>query len=146
LKKNLKSHLTYCYYLSSIYNFNRYQKTLGEHDTCIGDVHNMMANVLFLQEKKDEALIHYEQSVKIYKLNSENPLAIAQGLNNIAIILKSKGELEKALEYYQESLKIKKSSLEENSPSIASTLNNIASLYQEKELYEDALVYCQVRI
>ena len=105
-----------------------------------------MANVLFLQEKKDDALLHYEKSIKIYKLNSENPLAIAQGLNNIAIILKSKGEIEKALEYYQESLKIKKSSLEENSPSIASTLNNIASLYQQKKQYEEALVYCQVGV
>jgi hypothetical protein len=66
-----------------------------------------MANVLFLQVKKNEALTDYRESIKNYKLNPENPLAVATRLNNIAIILNSKGELDGVLNHYQESLKIK---------------------------------------
>ena len=61
-------------------------------------------------------------------------------LNNMANVFERQGEYEKALEYYEESLKLKKKSLGDEHVSVADTLNNMANVFDQGE-YEKALEY-----
>ena len=50
----------------------------------------------------------------------------------------SKGKYDKAIEFYNKSLKIDLATLGENHPSTAKSYNNIATLYYEIEKYQKA--------
>jgi tetratricopeptide (TPR) repeat protein len=60
----------------------------------------------------------------------------ATALNNMALIFYDKGELDKALEYYKESLRLKT-----DEKGKATTYNNIALIYEDKRDYEKAIEY-----
>lgn len=57
-------------------------------------------------------------------------------LNNIAGIFRNKGELDKALKYYEESLRLQTDEREK-----APTYNNIAFIYSDKGNHEKAIEY-----
>jgi tetratricopeptide (TPR) repeat protein len=59
----------------------------------------------------------------------------ATALNNIALIYDKKGELDKALDYYEQSLRLK--SEKEKAP----TYNNIALIYNQKGDHKKAIGY-----
>ena len=51
--------------------------------------------------------------------------------------------LDEAIVKYQESLKLKRLKLPENSISIANTLNNVSAILIEKNQYADAFIKCK---
>lgn len=67
--------------------------------------------------------------------------ALAKSLNNIGFIHKNEGNIQKAISYYQKSLKTQKQV--NDKPGIASTLNNIGIIYKNKGDLKSALDYYQ---
>ena len=55
----------------------------------------------------------------------------------------SKGEYDRALEYYQQALAIKKATLGDNHPKTAVTLNAMGEAYSSRGEYESAVEYDQ---
>lgn len=90
------------------------------------DAYNVLGQANFTRGFYNDALEAWEQALVLYtKLKYRNERGLI--LVNIGIIYKSWGEYEKALEYYQENLKLQ----EEigNTFGIAIALNNIANIH-----------------
>jgi tetratricopeptide (TPR) repeat protein len=88
----------------------------------------------------DDALVQYILSL-ILAIDLGNKSMQASVLNNIAGIYIYKGELDKALGYYEESLRLKTDEKEK-----ATTYNNIALIYEDKGDYQKAVEYFQKAI
>ncbi len=95
----------------------------------IGIVYNNMGD-------PDNALLYYNRYLSLSKEIGDRK-GESTALNNIASIFEQKGELDKALSYYEDSLKFK----EEKDK--ATTHNNIAIVYDKKSNYEKAISYFQ---
>lgn len=65
----------------------------------------------------------------------------AASYNEIGVIYKAKGELEKAIEYYEKALRINEKVLGKEHSEIATNLNNIGAVYNDKGEYDMALEY-----
>jgi Tfp pilus assembly protein PilF len=87
----------------------------------------------------DDALLYYSRSLSLAK-DLGNTDDQATLLNNIAGIYDKKGELDKALSYYEESLSLKTE--KEKAP----IYNNIALIYIKKGDYQKAVEYFQKAI
>jgi tetratricopeptide (TPR) repeat protein len=74
----------------------------------------------------DDALLYYSRSLSLARDLGDKSMQ-ASVLNNIAVIYDDKGELDKALGYYEESLRLKTDEKEK-----ATTYNNIAVIYVKK--------------
>lgn len=93
----------------------------------------------FNQGQYQEALNSFERSLKIF--HSINHLeGISVNLNEIAIVYETLGQYEKALSYYNASLKIQREN-DLSSQSIAVTLNNMGELYRLVGQYDKAFSY-----
>jgi len=98
-------------------------------------IYNMIGMILTRMGYLDDALLNYSRSLRLAKYLGSKRM---QGslLNNIGDIYYNKGELDKALNYYEESL-----SLPTNEKGRAITYNNIAVIYNEKGDYQKAIEY-----
>jgi tetratricopeptide (TPR) repeat protein len=99
-------------------------------------IYNIIGQILYRMGYLD-ALLYYSRSLNLAKDLGNKDLHISI-LNNIADIYKGKGELDKALSYYEEAL-----SLQTNEEAKALTYNNIASLYSKKGDNQKAVEYFQ---
>ena len=63
--------------------------------------------------------------------------------NNLAYIKAKQGEYEKAIEFYEKSLEIRRKTLPPNHPDVASSYNNIAVVYCNMGEYSKALSFCE---
>jgi tetratricopeptide (TPR) repeat protein len=88
----------------------------------------------------DDALLYYSRSLSLARDLGDISMQ-ATLLNNIANIYYAKGELDKALSYCEESLRLKT-----NEKKKATTYNNIALIYQDKGDYQKAVEYLQKAI
>ena len=88
----------------------------------------------------DDALLYFSRSL-ILARDLGNRSMQASVLNNIAVIYDDKGELDKALGYYEESLRLKT-----DEKAKATTYNNIATIYDKKGNYQKAVEYFQKAI
>ena len=88
----------------------------------------------------DNALFYNSKSLDLAKKLGNREYEVT-ALNNIALILNDKGELDKALEYLEESLRL---STDEKDK--ASIYNNIALIYKSKGEYNKAIEYCKKAI
>lgn len=60
---------------------------------------------------------------------------VAKSLNNLAMIYRAQGEIDRAVEYYNNALELKRKILDADNPSIANTLNNLGVLYAASDDY-----------
>jgi tetratricopeptide (TPR) repeat protein len=88
----------------------------------------------------DDALLYSSRSLSLAR-GMENKSMQVSALNNIAGIYYKKGELDKALGYFEESLR-----LETDEKEKATTYNNIAIIYGNKGDYQKAVEYFQKAI
>jgi len=65
--------------------------------------------------------------------------AIGNHADNIAEVYRAQGAYEKALQYYEEALDIRREKLGDRHPSVATTLNNIGWVHRNREDYSTAL-------
>ncbi len=85
----------------------------------------------------DDALLYYSRSLSLTRDLGDKSVQ-ASVLYNIALIYDDKGELDKALGCYEESLR-----LETDEKEKATTYNNIAVIYDKKGDYQEAVEYFQ---
>jgi len=88
----------------------------------------------------DDALLYYSRSLSL-AIDLGNKSMQAAVLNNIALIYRYKGELDKALGYFEESLR-----LITDEKAKATIYNNIALIYEDKGNYQKAVEYFQKAI
>ena len=88
----------------------------------------------------DEARPHVERAVRISTSSrgAMHPRTLRMR-NDLAVVIKRQGDLDCALEVYEEVLEDQKRELGERHHDVASTLLNIASLLREKGLYHEVL-------
>jgi tetratricopeptide (TPR) repeat protein len=103
-------------------------------------VYNKIGQVLNNMGKLDDALLYYNRSLSLARELGDTYMQ-ASVLNNIAYIFDLKGEPNKAIGYYEESL-----SLQTNEKDKATTYNNIAVIYYNKGDYQKAVEYYQKAI
>jgi tetratricopeptide (TPR) repeat protein len=85
------------------------------------------------------ALKAYEVDQAVNK--SDTNITISTDLNNIGYVYERLEKYDKALEYYQRSLKIKEKKYGKYHKDITITQNNIASVYDKKKEYKKAIEY-----
>ena len=164
LKKKLygSDHLQYAdmlYALGSLYEeagnkskaLNAYQRCLQVdkklHDPAdIADTLHVIAGLYADEGNHGVALALYEDSIRIDKeihgANADHA-DIATTLNNIAAIYRNQDSLEKAMEVFNECLKMKLRIYSHDHPSVATTLSNIADVHDIMGHHEEALAMYQ---
>jgi len=103
-------------------------------------IYNRIGLILARMDYSDDALLYFSRSLNLAR-DLGNTDMQADLLNNIAAIYDDKGELDKALSYYEESL-----SLKTNEKDKAPTYNNIALIYYKKGDYQEVVEYFQKAI
>lgn len=91
---------------------------------------------------------YYEESIEVNlrfiklseQTNGQNETT-AMSYNNIGAIYDDLGDYDKALEFHNKALEIRKDVLEENHPDTAASYNNIGIVYDELGDYDKALEY-----
>ena len=89
--------------------------------------------------KKEYSLAekNYLQALKFYK-EAGKEQKTAYALNNLALVYQENQQWDKALNYFQQSVKIKE---KYNDPTLNNGYNNLAGLYQEKQDFKRATHY-----
>ena len=112
-------------------------KTLAQTNEKSAAVYNFLGLSYYNIRKVDKALYYFSQQLKIARELGDKK-ATASGLNNIAGILRDKGDLDKALEYYKESLQYLPT---DNLVALGTIYNNIGNIYAVKKDYIKAIDY-----
>jgi tetratricopeptide (TPR) repeat protein len=98
-------------------------------------IYDQIGMILTNMGHLDDALLNYNRSLRL-AMDLGDTYMQAALLNNIADIYNYKEELDKALNYYEESL-----NLTTNEKEKATTYGNIAALYSKKGDYQKAIEY-----
>ncbi|OXA65240.1 hypothetical protein B0A58_16170 [Flavobacterium branchiophilum NBRC 15030 = ATCC 35035] len=80
-----------------------------------------------------EKLIHFvglSSDIRVNNFDDNNP-EMVKGFNNMAIILKNSGDLDKAIEYYKEAINIQLNNKLSNKKITATILKNLGDVYLE---------------
>lgn len=92
-----------------------YQQAISMADTAtsitksnLAIAHNNLGLLLHNLRRFDEALVEYEESIRINTEN-DNKLGLSQNLNNIANTYKSLGDYQKSIEYLLQAVEVNKS-------------------------------------
>ena len=103
--------------------------------------HLYYANNEYTLAHYDKAIRHYEIALGIYTLSGGNDESIATLLNNLGLVWDSKGNYDKAIDYYEKALQINMKALGENHIEVATNYNNLGSAWQSKGDYDKAIDY-----
>lgn len=105
-----------------------------------GLVHYALGMSLYNVASYDEALSHVERAASIVA-NLWGPVNFGtlRVRNDLAVVMKSQGDIDGALGVYEAVLRDQRRELGERHPDVASTLNNVGSALREKGLYHEVL-------
>jgi len=112
-------------------------KELAQDQVEFEAVYNMLGQSYGDIGNIDKALYYLSRHLKIAR-NLNDKVVIATSLNNIAVIFRDKGDLDKALEYYKESLEYWPTG---DLSGLGTIYNNIANVYGHKQDYTNAIAY-----
>jgi tetratricopeptide (TPR) repeat protein len=143
---NLKAH----YYLGISYYIIGEFKLALEHmkraESLASDkedlmhIYNWLGIIYGSMSYLDDAMFYFSRSLSLARhLGNRNMQTSI--LNNIAVIYQKKGELNKALSYYEEILRLQTGKREK-----VASYNNIATIYYKKGNYQKAVEYFQKAI
>ncbi|WP_333803344.1 tetratricopeptide repeat protein, partial [Sulfurospirillum sp.] len=126
-------------YIPVIESFvNLYEK---KQDRYIAGLLDSLTYLYYSLAKYAKALTIQNESKK-RKENMKEPndeAYLAKSYAILGVIYDSKGNYDKALEWYEKALKIREKVLGSNHPDSATTYNNIAGVYHSKGIYDKAL-------
>lgn len=111
-------------------------KTKGKKG--LADALNSLAYLKQMESDIPNALIYYEQSLKLYQ-DIGYKYGIANSLNNIGSIYADQGQVSASLNYYEKSLEISEEIADKQG--VANSLNNIAGVYLAQQEIDMALDY-----
>ncbi|MEA5599318.1 tetratricopeptide repeat protein, partial [Rivularia sp. UHCC 0363] len=84
-----------------------------------------------------KAIEYFQKAIQLLK-ELEQPLDLANGLNNLAELYRAQGRYSEAEPLYLDALTIRRSQLGAEHPSTATSLNNLAGLYKSQGRYAEA--------
>ena len=88
---------------------------MPSNHSSIAETINNIGLVYDSQNRFDEALIKYEEALRIYKETlPSNHSSIASTINNIGLVYQNQNRFDEALIKYEEALRIKKETLPSN--------------------------------
>lgn len=105
----------------------------------IAQAYNRISSVFAAKNDIDKAIEYMEKAINVQKQTIH--LAIGSFMNNLGNLYHNKGEYDKALECYLESIKLKLKDIGEDHFDIATTYSNIGLIYMEKGDYNKSLEY-----
>jgi len=117
--------ISYCSigeYKLSLAQFKK-AETLVTTQNGIASIASWLGSIYYKTSNNDDAFRYFNRALAIRR-DLKDAQGISQELNNIANILQNTGQRDKALEYYQESLKI-----DPDEQSMDTALSNIANIY-----------------
>ena len=120
------------------YNLTKYKNDTIQKKIYLKYLGGAFANLgIYLETngKTNEALINYENSLRIYKFIND-PVLIGDSYNNIGIAFYNKGDYKKALDNYNIALTINQKT--NNTYELISNLNNIGIIYAYFYDYKNA--------
>jgi serine phosphatase RsbU (regulator of sigma subunit)/Flp pilus assembly protein TadD len=128
----------------SIKNLKGIQGTTSEKQTYmdyLSDALNNKGVILEIEDRNDEALKKYKLSLKIIEISRGSKYKIAKAvcLNNIGYIYNKQGDLDTALSFYNESLKLRTEA--NHQLGIAESYDNIGGIYRAKGDLVKAIYY-----
>lgn len=115
-------------------------KSLEEDHINIGFSYINIGLIYFDLMQDDKAMMYYQKSLP-YFVKNDYYKGILGVYNNTGNILKSQGELNKALNYYQKSLAITLEHFKEDVSLLSLIYMNIGNTYRMLGAYDDALIY-----
>ncbi len=101
----------------------------AHYDLQLASAKLIRGGLLIRKGEYDAAEHDLSQSAQYFQASKQDSL-LAKVYSNIGLLNRSKGDLDKALEYYKKSLKIKQNF--DDKPGIASTLSGIGLVYLDK--------------
>ena len=126
--------------LKSAYDTMKKAESLANNKEVLMYIYNEIGLILYRMNRLDDALLYFNKSLSLTK-DLGNTAMQADLLNIIAGIYNYKGEIDKALSYFEESL-----SLKTNEKDKVAIYNNIALIYSKKGDYQKAVEYFQKAI
>ncbi len=123
-------------YDSSLYYFSKADSLSPNNLTRL----NMLGRSLSELALHERSLIAYNKALFVARCEfpSDHP-EVATILNNIAVVLESRGDYDGALEKHNEALSIDEAYFGRNHPNVATGLNNIAVVLKSRGDYDGAL-------
>lgn len=131
---------------------NIHIKLFGEEHHHVAESYNNIGLIYLSLNNYSKALKYYEKALKIwlkilkgkpdnkfYSYNSTEKRNLAACYNNIGIIYKSQCDSQKALEFFEQSLRIRLELFGYDHPEVAESYNNIGTVYQEQGNFGKAL-------
>ena len=101
----------------------------------LAGVYQLLGNVASEKGDLQQALSYQSRALGLCRELGNRPCEATQ-LSNIAVVFQDRGELDKALDYYLQSL-----NLTTNEAGKATQYNNVSMLYAEREEYDRAIEY-----
>lgn len=136
------------YYLGDLHTSLKYLeksldidiKSLEENHINIGFSYINIGLIYFDLMQDEKAMMYYQKSLPYFVKNDYNK-GLLGVYNNTGNILKSQGELNKALNYYQKSLAITLEYFKEDVSLLSLIYMNIGNTYGMLGAFDDALIY-----
>ncbi|MCK5176302.1 MAG: tetratricopeptide repeat protein, partial [Candidatus Aenigmarchaeota archaeon] len=125
------------------FDYTKVDQLLDEFEEQNKDLINDLAKTFFLRADNFELQLKYNEAEKYYKkalaLDDQNPIY----LNAYGLLLHKLGQYDKAIEYYNNSLKISFKIFEEDYLGVAQIYNNLGGAYKSKGEYDKAIEYLE---
>jgi tetratricopeptide (TPR) repeat protein len=119
-----------------------YEKKLKIKDARLADIYREMSTSSYYKGNNKDALTYALEAKEVTsEISGEDNLDYAQSLNDLAFIFLERKDFQKAIEYFQESLNIRKRNLSSTHLKVAESYNNLISVYYDFGFYHDALKY-----
>jgi tetratricopeptide (TPR) repeat protein len=132
------SKIQYIIYFESVISV--YELILGQEREAISMFLNRLGVLYLYFGNYKLALSSYEKALQI-NINLSNNKGKSASLNNIAEIYQLLGDKNKALEFYQKSIKLTEQEFGLEDPETAIRYNNIARLYDSWKEYNKSLIF-----
>ena len=108
-------------------------------DLAIAKVFHVVFDLYIVQAKYDEAQITIKESLTILSNYTSENSTYSDTLSRCGVVYALKGNYAKALEMYEDSLRIRVKIYGHDHPDVATSLNGIASVYDSQGNYAKAL-------
>lgn len=117
----------------------RVEKDLSTEPEIAADLHTTIGDTYRSLGLYDEAEPSLRAALRLRReIYGDEHKDVAESMNNLAILLKAKGDLQGAEPLYRQALDINRRVLGEDHPSVAIAMNNLAGLLKGKGDYEAA--------
>ena len=120
-----------------------FSKNSRKRRRAISSSYNNIGMIFFEKHDYRKALDYFQKALVLYRqqIKGENAAIVTPALNNIGLCHWKLGEVDSAITYFRQALKIRKRVYGENHPQVASDYHYLAEAYRLKHDVKTALKY-----